>query len=504
MEAERALLIRADAGTQMGTGHVMRCLALAQAWQEARGQPHVVMSRGAPPTLLERLCNEGIRVHLLDVSAGSAADYAATVRSAQAVDARWVVVDGYHFDTVCQRAIKDAGLKLLFIDDYGHADHYHADLVLNQNVYADESLYANREPHTRLLLGSHYALLRREFWPWRNWRREVPPVARKVLVTLGGGDPENQTLKVIQAMQRVSMDGLEAKVIVGASNPHCKELRAAVQRSRLSIQVVRNASNMSGLMAWADVAISAAGSTCLELAFMGLPNLAVILADNQEPVAVELDAIGIAINLGWSSDLSSLAIAHALKDLANAEHVRAAMARNGRGLVDGDGAHRVATEMQEGRLRFRAAQLEDCDLVWEWANDPTVRAASFSSDPIPWEQHVSWFSARLADLDHLFYIVLLDTMPVGEIRYQLEGQDATVSVSLAPKWRGRGYGAEVIRRASRRVLETTAANRIVAYVKPENIASMGAFVKAGFAQEGTASIRGQGALRFVLQKDPRS
>ena len=110
------------------------------------------------------------------------------------------MVDGYQFNADYQRALKAAGFRVLFLDDYGHATHYSADLVLNQNAYANEKMYAARESYTRLLLGTDYCLLRREFSSWRGWKREIAPIGTKILVTMGGSDPENFTTDVVEAL----------------------------------------------------------------------------------------------------------------------------------------------------------------------------------------------------------------------------------------------------------------------------------------------------------------
>ena len=501
MTIKPGLVFRVDAGTQMGTGHVMRCLALAQAWQDASGAAHFAAVE-LPEGLATRLAAEGMVLHRLEVVPGSHDDAAQTAALAHSLGATWVVEDGYHFGADYQLAIKEAGLRLLAVDDYGHATHYTADLVLNQNVYADGSFYPSRESYTQLLLGTQYVLLRREFWPWRGWQRDIPEVARNILVTMGGGDPDNQTAKVLRAIQQADLGEPEVTIVVGAGNPHFHELQCAAQEAPFTTRIARNVSNMPDLMARADVAISAAGSTCWELAFMGLPNLVLILAGNQARVAAKLDAVGAALNLGWSSELSSLEVAQALRELLNAAGQRAAIAQHGRDLVDGEGARRVADQIQKQGLSFRRAQMEDCDLLWEWANEPVVRAASFSPGPIRWEEHVAWFTSRLADPNHIFYLALVGATGIGQIRYQLEGQKATVSVSLASPWRSRGYGSEVIRQASRQIFETTDTKRIVAYIKPENVASVQAFVRAGFRHKRATTIHGQRALCFVLEREP--
>jgi UDP-2,4-diacetamido-2,4,6-trideoxy-beta-L-altropyranose hydrolase len=340
------LVIRADASVQIGTGHLMRCLALAQAWQDAGGRVVFLMAMETP-ALEARLRSEGMEVIHLPVQPGSTDDAIRTADFAHQVGADWVVVDGYHFGADYQRIIKDSGLRLLFIDDNGHAGHYSADLVLNQNIHAHEGLYPNREPYTRLLLGTRYVLLRREFLKWRGWKREIPEVARKVLVTMGGSDPDNVTLKVVQALQQVDMDGLEAIVVVGGSNPHYEELQSAVQDSRFPIRLESNVVDMPELMAWADVAVSAGGSVIYELAFMGVPIIGLSRAKQEEVLLQRSTQSGISINLGVYHSVQPGWICEVLTGLAHSKEQRLAMSRAGRSLVDEFGPDRVINSMRE-------------------------------------------------------------------------------------------------------------------------------------------------------------
>jgi UDP-2,4-diacetamido-2,4,6-trideoxy-beta-L-altropyranose hydrolase len=338
------LVIRADASIQIGTGHIMRCLALAQAWQEKGGQAIFVLANKSP-ALEARLGLEGMKVVYLLVEAGSSEDAKQTADFAHQFEAEWVVVDGYHFGSEYQKAIKNFGVSLLFVDDYGHAGHYYADLVLNQNISAHEDLYQSRETYTQLLIGTQYVLLRREFWQWRDWQREINPIARNLLVTLGGSDPDNVTLKVIQALSQVNVDDFEVIVIVGGSNPHYEELQAEVAASKLSISLQQNVNNMTELMAWADMAIAAGGSTNWELAFMGLPSLVITVAENQHAIAAELDAQGLIIHLGWHQQITLEQIRLAVQELIDKPNKREEMSKKGRELVDGNGANLVASQM---------------------------------------------------------------------------------------------------------------------------------------------------------------
>jgi len=497
--ADQPLVVRADSGPQMGTGHIMRCLALAQVWQEAGGQAHFALAQ-ATAALQERLFGEGMQVHEVTALPGSAEDAAQTIRLARQAPAAWVVVDGYHFGAEYQRAVKEACLHLLFLDDYGHAGHYYADLVLNQNICAQESLYRSRESYARLLLGTRYALLRREFWSWRGWQRQVPELASKILVTLGGSDPDNTTLRVIQALQEVDVEGLEAVVVVGGSNLRQGELQSAVRDSPFAIRLEHNVAHMPELMAWADGAVSAGGSTCWELAFMGLPYLVLELADNQRAVAAGLDAAGVALRLGWHEQVSSQAIAGALVRLLMVKEVRAAMSHRGRQLVDGLGGERVVGQMERYPLSVRPATWDDLELLLRWANDPLARKMSFHSHPISWEEHQHWFARVMGDPDtHLLIVELREAdrqIRIGQVRLDPDG---TVSISLAPEYRGRRLALPALRTGLACLGKPDHVETFTAYIKPENHPSQKVFAQAGFRLAGWAEVAGEPCLKYVYR-----
>jgi len=338
------LLIRADASREIGTGHVMRCLALAQAWQEKGGQAHV---RGRMPDgLRARLVGEGVEFIDVEEEGGTSADAQATAACAQKVGASWIVVDGYHFGAAYQQNLREAGHRVLFIDDYGHADRYEADLVLNQNIDAEDGLYADRAEHTDLLLGPKFALLRKEFWPWRAPRREIRVEAEHILITLGGVDPDNVTTDTVEALGSMEASGVRATVVIGGSNPHEEEVRTAAKSAGVPIDVRQNVDDMAELMADSDIAVSAGGSTCWELAFMGIPNVIVVLAENQKGIARGLGEAGSAVNLGWHENVGTSEIESALKSLLRNDQKRRRMADRAQSLVDGSGSERVLKNMR--------------------------------------------------------------------------------------------------------------------------------------------------------------
>jgi UDP-2,4-diacetamido-2,4,6-trideoxy-beta-L-altropyranose hydrolase len=474
----------------------MRCLALAQGWRRTGGQTVFAMA-SSTPALQKRLQDEGLRVVTLNATAGSPADADQTVTLARQIGASWVVADGYHFDAAYQRRVKESGLRLLVLDDYGHASHYAADLVLNQNLHARADLYASRELYTRLLLGTRYALLREEFLKWRDWHRDIPDVARKVLVTLGGTDPDNVTGKVVEALRTLPV---EAKIVVGGSNPHFDSLSSVV---RPPSSVICDVPNMPELMAWADIAVSAGGSTTWELAFMGLPGLAVVLADNQKDVVRRLDDESVSVALGTHTVLTNKHISNTLQSLIDDNSRRTRMSQCGRLLVDGAGVARVVTRLCAVNVHLRRANPQDCRRLWEWANDPAVRASAFSTEPIPWDNHQAWFAAKLADpMSAIFIAIDGKGTPFGQIRFDRNGQaGAEVDVHVTTSERGRGLGSALICAGVEEMLETKAVRMFHAFVKCNNSPSLRAFRKAGFTYVKQVTAHGQEAYHLTLVKD---
>jgi UDP-2,4-diacetamido-2,4,6-trideoxy-beta-L-altropyranose hydrolase len=493
------LLIRADAGCHMGIGHLMRGLALAQAWQSGGGR--AVFVAETVQELSARLRSEGFEHVPLTVPSGTGDDAETTIRVAQQFGVEWVVVDGYQFRASFQETVKNAGLKLMVIDDYGHARQYCADLILNQNLQGSEDLYRSRESYSRLLLGPKYALLRREFLEWQDWKREISPCAKTMLITMGGSDPANASLKILNALRLLRKDALKTKLVIGAANQNRATLQAATREKGELAELCYDPTDTAEVMAWADMAISGAGITCWENCFMGLPAIALVLAANQQAGAERLRSLGITETLGRAEEVSTAEIARSVEELRQDPIRRAAMAKAGRKLVDGDGAARVVMHLQQYPLRLRKAQSSDCRLVWEWSNDPEARSLSFCTEPISWVTHEQWFGTKLHDPNTFLYVALdRDDEPVGQLRYDLQGREATVSVNLGRQFRGKHYGRTLLRMGSEVLFRACPAEIVHAYIKESNQRSMRAFLAAGYAHIGTTCERGQEASHLVLNR----
>ncbi len=511
-----SLLIRADASEGTGTGHVMRQLALAQAWQASGGRA-TMLSHCPAAGLVERIRAAGIgfeplaRPHpdpsdlqaTLDLAARMRPKPDASTREGHEPPAPWVVLDGYHFDDVHQSAIRFLDYRLLVVDDTVHLPYYNADLVLNQNLGAEPLKYVGDE-HTTLLLGPRYALLRPEFRRRKRATKKAPETACRVLITLGGEDPQNVTRRVVHALEQLDLPGLEARIVLGPANPHAGTLRAEIERSSANLQLLTEVTDMPGLMAWADVAVTGAGTTCWELALMQVPSVALVLAENQRIVAEGLAHQGVVVNLGAADRLGPETIARELASLCRDRGRRAQQREAGRRLVDGRGSERVVAVMEaldgpipEARLTLRRVADDDMLAIWRLANAPSVRQSSLSPDPIPLDAHVKWFRENLSSADTRMWALDLEGLPVGQIRYERDAaKTVLVNFSVPAPFRRRGLGRMLVERTRKLAADQLGAKRLRAVVLQGNAASARVFVKLGFTEVTSKPVRGKPCYVF--------
>jgi UDP-2,4-diacetamido-2,4,6-trideoxy-beta-L-altropyranose hydrolase len=337
------LLVRADASVEMGSGHVMRCLALAQAWQDAGGDVVFCAARSTA-ALDQTLASEGVRLVHLQVSPGSLQDAIQTAEAARTRNVRWLVIDGYHFDADYRKYLRNREFQVLFLDDGGGCESYDADMVVNQNIDANESLYAHDEGGGSLLLGTKYVLLRREFSRRKEGKRNPVKAVRKILITMGGSDPHNVTEMAIRAVAEIDF-AFDVTVVVGPNNPHMESLLRVKSQARANLQLLRNVSGMADVMAGADLAISAGGGTGYELIFFQVPTILITVAENQRAACRSLGESKVAIDAGWFHALDPQQLAGSIRTLIETDPLRRTLMENCRHVIDDKGAARVVQTM---------------------------------------------------------------------------------------------------------------------------------------------------------------
>jgi len=347
------VVFRADASSKMGTGHLMRCLALAQYCAD-HGAGVTFVTACDNPVLLQRLHSEGFHVVRIEHPYPDPSDWDTTEAVLQKNPGAWVVLDGYHFDTTYQDSIRSSGHELLVWDDAAHLGCYSTDVILNQNLHAGTLNY-HCKGQCDLLLGNKYVVLRREFDSFKTWNREIPSVAKNILVTLGGADRENHTLKVVKGLLLLDLHDINIRVVLGPANCHYHAIREAVTGSVHDIKLIQHTEEIAQSMAWADLAISSGGSTVWELAFMATPTVVGCLSDVEALSVAGLRAAGICLCFGWYGDFDSSQIASLIEDCIYDSQWRQNSSDRSRELFDGRGAERVFQRIVKGCGTWRTA-----------------------------------------------------------------------------------------------------------------------------------------------------
>jgi UDP-2,4-diacetamido-2,4,6-trideoxy-beta-L-altropyranose hydrolase len=336
--AGRLLVLRPDASPSIGTGHLMRLLALGQAWLDGGGRVRV-LAGDAPGPLLDRLRTEGFAVD--PASDVDRPDPRLREILAADPDAR-AVIDSPRIGVPDLAALAGVADRVLVMDDMAALPHYPVAWVVNQNAHADRAAYP-AESGPRYLLGLPYVLLRREFR--RTWRaRTIAARARHLLVAFGGADPGGMTYRAVHALDRLPAAlrrDLEVRVVVGVANPAGGALEQAVAASSIAIALERDVRDMAGQMAWADLALSSGGTTVWELARSGCPTLVVETAPSEVLLAKGLARVGLFDRLGPAAALDDGVIATAIARRIDDARWRSEMAILGPSLVDGQGGARV-------------------------------------------------------------------------------------------------------------------------------------------------------------------
>lgn len=471
----------------------MRVLTIAEEWSRLGGAA-VLLSSDLPTGLADRCAALGVRHRNLKAEPGSPDDVTETGELWNALSAEAVVVDGYQLGR-----LSELEAPTLAIDDFGLGGFSAVNLLLDQNAGSCGDYYSDSQ--AKLLLGADFCLLRKEFLESRSVKPDDQASALRILVTLGGADPDNVTTLILDAIREELTSDSEVDVVVGAANPYRDQIAAVVATMSQTVNLHENVSNMAELMSRADLAVAAPGVTSWELAYMGVPMLLVTLAENQRRNGEFLDSNGIAKHLGSFEKLEPERLREDLSETANSVSARQNMVKRGRKLIDGRGVSRVCRQLQALGIQLAAATPKDARQWWEWSNDPGVRAVSFSSADIPWETHLQWFDERLGNSDCRLQMARDSKgKGLGQVRFDLGANEATISVSLAPGTRGRGLGTLLIWMACDQLFSESAIEQVVALIKPDNLASVRAFEKVGFVSTGETEVKQQPARRFTLER----
>ncbi len=392
----------------------MRCLALAQAWQDAGGTATLAAAE-LPDALAPRLAAEGVAIVQVHATPGGPADAGKTLALARRLGAGLVVIDGDRFGSDFLERVRAAGFRLLLIDDFADRESFPADLIVNPDLEDHGEPYRKRGANARLLMGPSYALLRREFRQ-KTEPGEIRQTGNRVLVTLGGSDPENLAPKIAAAL--TCCPDLGITVIAGAGYDRTNKL---LELKACNLRIVFNPPSMVPFMTGSDQAIIVAGGTLWELLSTGCPVLSYSRNAVQARVVQALSRRGVALDLGETRHFDPAKLVATVKDLAGSRATRERMINLGRMLVDGLGAERVVEAAQRsGAMTVRmlpiAASEQDEFLRMAVRHFSELNAAFVPQDD--WKEH--YFANILANPQYFLRWVLCDEKRVGFILFGLE------------------------------------------------------------------------------------
>jgi UDP-2,4-diacetamido-2,4,6-trideoxy-beta-L-altropyranose hydrolase len=493
--------IRVDASRHMGTGHLMRCLALADGLAK-KAVPCLFVCRSIDEFLQSEVLRRGHELQLLTedganqltesdplpyaswLGAHWADDAEATRHIVASVEADWLITDHYAIDCRWHAKLRGAVRRIMAIDDLADRSH-DADLLLDQSDPTETAArYRDLVPRSCvLLLGPRYALLRPEFaklGELAEARSREPP---QFFVCFGGSDPKNCTAMAIGALDQ--LDGtFVANIVVGSAHPAKTDIEATC-RVRPWLRFHASTPDIAELMAQSALAVGGGGVMAWERLCVGLPSIIIAIEQNQVETATNLDRLGLAYYLGFWETVSERSLAEAIKRRITDTGRLDALRRKARAMVDGLGVDRVvAALLSDGhpgldtpvRYRLRDAVLADGDDLFRWRNDRETRVWSRNTSDVSWDEHLTWLKSALQNPNRRLLIAENERGAVGTIRFDLLDGAWEMSWTVAPEHRGKGVGAAIVKLA----LDSMTGEGVFAEVEAANFASQRIAKMSGF------------------------
>lgn len=310
------ILFRVDASLSLGTGHVMRCLTLAQYLKDTGAEVSFVCAE-MDGNMLDYIGRQGFQVFSIPENVTPEEDAIKTFERLEQIRADLLIIDHYRINIQWETVIRQKipGVKIMVIDDLANRPH-DCDLLLDQNYLAEyEKRYNHLVPAPcKKLLGPKFLILRPEFYKERC-QRKIKQI-NNILVFYGGSDPTNETMKALKAFEVLSLPDVEIHVVVGQSNDKKEAIERFCNERGYQLHVQIN--YLSELMSQADLSLGAGGVTMWERCFLGLPSIVTVVAENQIESTRAAAEQGAIWNLGWHEsvkvphlvDIIKRAIAH--------------------------------------------------------------------------------------------------------------------------------------------------------------------------------------------------
>lgn len=475
--------ILTEGSEEIGFGHVTRCISIYQAFQERGLDTELVVNgNGSIEKLMEgtnhRIINWLQKDELLSIIQ----------------DADITVVDSYLAEPELYEIISKMSYGV-YIDDNNRIS-YPFGTVVNGSVNAEKLQYPEKNGLT-YLLGSRYMPLRMEFW-------NVEPVKierkiQSIMITFGGDDIRNMTSMILKTLED-EFPELKKNVIIGRGFKNIEEIEK-LKSENVNLVYYPNADGMRETILQSDLAVSAGGQTLYELARLGLPTLSIAVASNQLHNVTNWEETGFSKYVGlWEDDNIPEKVVKELEGLQD-YGLRNQMSETGKIAVDGHGALRIVKKSLneyyfKNGLTLRKAELRDMGDVYKLSNDSEVRKNSFRMGLISFPEHEKWFKNKLRDENCFFLICESENEFAAQIRFKIEDEVATISISISEEYRGVGIGHPLMNHALNLLKNSSKAKLVKAYINKTNMKSSKFFEKSGFKRIGSVLINGNEAYEY--------
>ena len=339
---KKNLFIRVDASPEIGIGHIMRCLTLAQELKN-NFDKIIFLTRKDSGDFTETIMKNEFEVIFIPTNNDS--DIIKNLITTYSENKNFLLIDHYDVDSNFESSLKNIFEKIFVIDDLANRKH-DCDLLIDQNYYRDLNHRYKKliQNDTITLLGSKYAIIRPEFRNINKKTIKKNSQIKKILVSFGGSDPTNECKKALDALCSIENNQFEIVAIVGIYNNKFERLKKLYEKYS-NIKIYRHVNDLSRLMLNSDLFIGAGGTTTWERFYMGLPSIVTIISDDQKESIEFLSDMGHVINLGLAKNVTMKTYIQTLQKL-NSDLIYN-MSLNNQKLVDGNGSNRIKKQIIE-------------------------------------------------------------------------------------------------------------------------------------------------------------
>lgn len=360
MENKSVIIIRVDASINMGSGHVIRCITLAEGLQ-AKGAKVTFICRDMAGNLISLIQQNGFKVHVLpDFIDGlqsikneswidnykekwcqDAQQTVSILSQYNPID--WLIVDHYALDYKWEQCVGNYSKKIMVIDDLLDRKHY-CHTLLDQNIELEDHNYDNSfVTNGKILSGGKYIILRKIFTEEKLSKRQRDGSIKHVMLFFGGGDVDNETAKALQAVTNIRLKNMVVDVVVGASNPHKQQIEEI--STQIGVNFHCQIDYIHRLMGQADLFVGSCGTTTWERFCLGLPGIVASVADNQAAAAEILAKHNLLVNLGCAKQIKVTDYEFAITSLMLNPQFVLDMSIRSKQFIDGLGTIRIIDEM---------------------------------------------------------------------------------------------------------------------------------------------------------------